>query len=162
MSIASPPVPELDGARSVPMRVAPAPVASLESPAAPGQDESFIAKLRAAMANAVVFPSALRGGIQTSVEVACSFRDGVVSSVHVVQPGRVGMFRAAVGVVTHAVMPQTPPAMSGVSHTFKVRLIFKDGGVQSEDDVLGSGILAVEHLMSRGVGYGILLNVYFC
>ncbi|VVE56797.1 TonB family protein [Pandoraea anhela] len=129
-AMSQPPAPDVSSTTPAPVPVPTPPEPATAPPAAttPGPDEQFITKLRAAVSRAAVFPPALRGsGIQTSVEVEFTFRDGVASSVRVVQPGRVAMLdRAAIAAVTHAVLPQPPSALAGVSHTFRVRVIFKD------------------------------------
>ncbi|VVE77073.1 TonB family protein [Pandoraea sputorum] len=124
----APPVKTVDGADSpaapvpVPM---PAPTTPPSSTAA-SPDERFIAKLRAAVQAAVVYPMALRGmGLSASIDVEFVYADGVVSNVHVSRPGRVATLdQAAIAAVQRAAMPAPPAALAGSPHAFKVRVMF--------------------------------------
>ncbi|ALS61810.1 TonB family protein [Pandoraea norimbergensis] len=130
VSAEAPPIKTVDGVDAAPApsaATAPTPAAS-PSNVAPGPDDRFIAKLRAAVQAAVVYPMALRGmGLTASIDVEFAYRDGVVSNVHVSRPGRVATLdQAAVAAVQHAVMPPPPPNLAGTLSTFKVRVIFND------------------------------------
>ncbi|WP_174995795.1 TonB family protein [Pandoraea horticolens] len=103
-------------------------------PAAPpvaassGPDERFVAKLRAAVQAAVVYPMALRGmGLAASIDVEFVYMDGRVSNVHVARPGHVATLdEAAIAAVQRAAMPSAPPSLAGTPHAFKVRVIFRE------------------------------------
>lgn len=105
----------------------PAPTPPSNSSAA-GPDERFIAKLRAAVQAAVVYPMSLRGmGLSASIDVEFVYADGVVSNVRVSRPGRIATLdQAAVAAVQRATMPSPPATLAGSPHAFKVRVIFSD------------------------------------
>jgi len=126
----APPIKTVAGADAPP---APSAAAAPE-PAIPpvsassGPDDRFIAKLRAAVQAAVVYPMALQGmGLAANIDVEFGYKDGVVSNVHVTRPGRVATLdQAAIAAVQRAAMPPPPPNLAGALHTFKVRVIFSE------------------------------------
>ncbi|MGC7403128.1 TonB family protein [Pandoraea pneumonica] len=130
VSAEAPPIKTVAGADAPP---APSAVAVPE-PAIPpvsassGPDERFIAKLRAAVQAAVVYPTALQGmGLAANIDVEFGYQDGAVSNVHVTRPGRVATLdQAAIAAVQRAAMPPPPPNLAGALHTFKVRVIFSE------------------------------------
>lgn len=128
----APPIKTVSGADAPPApSAAPAPAPAPAAPpvnTAAGPDDRFVAKLRAAVQAAVVYPMALRGmGLAASIDVEFVYADGIVSNVHVTRPGRVATLdQAAIAAVQRATMPSPPPNLAGTPHAFKVRVIFSE------------------------------------
>lgn len=102
-------------------------------PPAPAQDYTaaheaeFATKLRAAIQNAVVYPSAARlSRLAGKAKVEFLFRDGVSRNPHIVQSSGSGLLdQAAIAAVGNAVSPPVPDSLRGRELIYQVTVVFE-------------------------------------
>lgn len=86
-----------------------------------------MARLRAAIQAALVYPSAARdAGFQGHARVEFVFRDGVARNPRIIRSSGMGLTdRAALAAVENAIYPAVPPSLAGRETTYQVTVRFE-------------------------------------